>query len=117
MLKDGLPLPGGGSGIPVKPNCAIVCIASVALLLEEFVLLKPARTSFTNRAVMTHEKIHSVIVAIAETLQYHHDAISDGHPTDEEGFVKPADPDLRDALRAIDNATWVLSKLAFNMMK
>src|SRR5690349_7770561 len=53
MLKDGPPLPGGGSGIPVKPNWAMVCVASVALLLEEFVLLKPARTSFTRRGVIT----------------------------------------------------------------
>lgn len=66
---------------------------------------------------MTHEQIHRVICALADTLQYHHEAISDGHPADAEGFVKPLDPDLRDALRAIDNAVWVLSKLAFNMMK
>src|SRR5262249_3668252 len=43
--------------------------------------------------------------------------ISDGFPTDDEGFPKPANPDLANALRAIEKAVTVLSMLALRMAR
>lgn len=64
---------------------------------------------------MTRQEIHHRIVTLADQLQELHTVIGASHPTDVEGFVKPNDPDLADALKAIDNAVSVLSRLAFNM--
>src|SRR5215467_11559411 len=75
MLKEGPPLPGGGSGIPVKPTAARVCTAEVLLLLEDCVPLKPPRNSFTSVGVMTKlwatvipVSISGALVAPARTL-------------------------------------------------
>jgi hypothetical protein len=47
---------------------------------------------------MTPQEIHHRIVTLADELGEMHMLISDGLPTDSEGFVRPANPDLADAL-------------------
>jgi len=66
---------------------------------------------------MTPQEVHHRIVTLADELQEMHTLISDGLPTDPEGFVKPTNPDLADALKAIERAITILSRLAFNMAR
>jgi len=64
---------------------------------------------------MTPQEIHHRIVTLADELGEMHMLISDGLPTDSEGFVRPANPDLADALKVIEKAVSILSRLAYKM--
>lgn len=66
---------------------------------------------------MTKDEIHHRIATLADELQEMHDLISDGLPTDPEGFPQPENNDLHDALRTIDKAIIVLSRLAFRIAR
>jgi hypothetical protein len=66
---------------------------------------------------MTLEEIHACIVRSATQLDEIHTVISADHPTDEEGFVKPEDPDLADALTTMENVASALSRLAFKIAR
>jgi hypothetical protein len=64
---------------------------------------------------LSPDQIRQRIVTLADELQEMHTLISDGLPADEEGFVKPTNPDLADALKTIEKAITVLSRLAHRM--
>jgi hypothetical protein len=64
---------------------------------------------------MTLEALHARIASLADQLDEQHTVIAAGHPKDQEGFPQVSDPDLADALRAISDATSVLSRLAYKL--
>ena len=64
---------------------------------------------------MTHDQIHLRLTTLADQLQEQHTVIASSHPKDEEGFTQPANADLADALRAMDDAIRILTRLAYKM--
>lgn len=64
---------------------------------------------------MTLDQIHKRITTLADEVDNMYALICDGLPTDEEGFPKPENPDLSDALRMLQTVSTTLSRLAFNL--